>query len=105
MAAQVRLNGAGVRELLHSEGVRRMLRARAERAAAAARASAPVASGAYRDSIRVEDATTDRAVGRVVADVPYAPGGGVEDGEPGPVTGCRARRVRGSRGFAVGDLR
>jgi hypothetical protein len=72
MAAQVRLNGAGVRELLHSEGVRRMLRARAERAAAAARASAPVASGAYRDSIRVEDATTDRAVGRVVADVPYA---------------------------------
>jgi hypothetical protein len=70
--ATVRLNGAGIRELLHSDGVRRMLRSRAERSAAAARASAPIKTGAYRDSIRVLDATTDRAVARVAAEVPYA---------------------------------
>jgi hypothetical protein len=50
----------------------------AEHGANAARAAAPVDSGAYRDSIRAEDAGIDsrgrnaRMATRVVADVPYA---------------------------------
>jgi hypothetical protein len=72
MAARVVLNGRGMRRLLRSEAVRVMLRSRAERVAVEAKSIAPVRTGAYRDSIHVEDATTDRAVARVVADVPYA---------------------------------
>ena len=44
----------------------------AEKRAETARANAPVASGAYRDSIHVETDHTDRMVKRVVADVDYA---------------------------------
>ena len=65
---RVRLNSPGVRQLLRDDGVREFLRAQARKVAAAARESAPVDTGAYRDSIHVEDATTDRAVARVVAD-------------------------------------
>lgn len=73
MAGQVRLNRRGMAELLKSAGVKDELHRRAERAAAAARASAPVGTGAYRDSITVEDRVhPSRAVSRVVADVPYA---------------------------------
>lgn len=61
-----------MRTLLRSKKVRADMHTRAERVAEAARASAPVDTGAYRDSIHVEDATTDRAVGRAVADVSYA---------------------------------
>ena len=61
-----------VETMLKSDGVRAVLVGPADRAAAAAKASAPVASGAYRDSIHRESATTDRAVELVVADVPYA---------------------------------
>ncbi len=69
----VRLNHAEVQSYLDGgHGVEAMLEAEAETAASRARSSAPVASGAYRDSIRVETAHTDRMVKRVVADVPYA---------------------------------
>lgn len=72
MATRVRLYHDGMEELLKSAGVRADLTGRAERVASAARASAPVESGAYRDSIHVEADTTDRAAARVVAGVSYA---------------------------------
>lgn len=46
-------NGAGFRELLHSEGVKSMLEAKAEAVASTARSNAPVETGEYRDSIAV----------------------------------------------------
>lgn len=69
---KVKLNSRGIAEVLRSEGVRRELREHAERVAARARAQAPVDTGAYRDSIRVESDTTDRPVERVVSDDPAA---------------------------------
>lgn len=69
---RVTLNHAGMAELLKSAGVRAEMTRRAESVASAARSRAPVESGTYRDSIHVEQATTDRAVARVVADAPYA---------------------------------
>jgi hypothetical protein len=47
--------------------VRDAVTQRAERVLAAAKAAAPVATGEYRDSLHIEQATTDRAVARVVA--------------------------------------
>jgi len=70
--AKIVLNHAGISEVLSSPGVRAMLTEKAERVAARARGSAPVDTGAYEASIHVEQATTDRAVVRVVAAVPYA---------------------------------
>lgn len=67
MTTRVVMNSAGAREVLTSPGVRALLRQRAEAVAARARADAPVNTGDYRNSIGVEDATTDRAVVRVVA--------------------------------------
>jgi hypothetical protein len=68
----VRINHRGMADLLKSEGVRALLREKAEGVAARAESSAPVKSGEYRDSIRVESATTDRAVERVIATAPHA---------------------------------
>lgn len=68
-----KLNHAGVQALLDgAQGVDSLVRGEAEKVAAAARSNAPVASGAYRDSIHLEETHTDRLVVRVVADVPYA---------------------------------
>lgn len=64
--------GSGVKEILNSDATRALLEGPAEAAAARMRANAPVESGALAASIHVEDDTTDRAVKRVVADVPYA---------------------------------
>lgn len=61
-----------IETLLKSAPVRAVLVGPADRVEAAAKASAPVASGAYRDSIHRESATTDRAVELVVADAPHA---------------------------------
>ena len=74
MAARVRveLNRAGIRKLLFDPGVRADLTRRMRRVEAAAKVTAPVETGAYRDSIRTESASTDRAVERVVADVDHA---------------------------------
>lgn len=63
---------AGYKEMVKSGGVRRDLTNHADRVLAAAQASAPVATGAYRASLHIEQDTTDRAVVRVVASVPYA---------------------------------
>lgn len=72
MARRITLNHRGVDELLKSSDVRDELTTRADRALTAARASAPVATGSYRASLHIEHDTTDRAVVRVVASVPYA---------------------------------
>ena len=69
---KVVLSHGGIAALLKSDGVRADVSSRADRVAEAARAAAPVVSGAYRDSIESFDVTTDRAVGRVGASVPYA---------------------------------
>lgn len=53
-------------------GVEALLDEAASEAASRAQAAAPILSGAYRNSIRVETTRTDRMVKRVVADVPYA---------------------------------
>lgn len=67
---ELRLDAKAV---LRSREVAEALDAVAERMAAAARASAPVESGEYRASIRVEsDPSRERARVRVVADSPHA---------------------------------
>lgn len=63
---------AGIKELLTSEGVRADLTSRMSAAESTAKSNAPVESGEYRDSIHVEQDTTDRVVVRLVADAPYA---------------------------------
>lgn len=67
-----KLNSAGVGELLKSAEVRAQCTKAAEGVLGRAKGNAPVDSGAYRDSIHIEQDTTDRAAVRVVADVPYA---------------------------------
>lgn len=69
---RIKLNGRGIEEVLHSADVRAELTTRAERCLDAAVSSAPVASGDYQASLQIEQTTTDRAVVRVVADVPHA---------------------------------
>lgn len=69
---KVVLHSSGVKAMLTSSGVASDMQARAERVADAARSAAPVASGAYRDSIEAYTVTTDRAVGRAGAGVEYA---------------------------------
>lgn len=64
--------GSGVEEILNSRATRALLESPAEAVAARMRSNAPVLSGTLAGSIEVIDDTTDRAVKRVVADVPYA---------------------------------
>lgn len=64
---KVTINSAGIAAILKDDRVRAMLTARMDRVLAAARASAPVATGAYRDSLHVVQDTTDRAAVRVAA--------------------------------------
>lgn len=71
--SRFKLNSSGIQSYLDGDhGVDALLDREAEAAASRARSSAPVASGAYRDSIHVETDHTDRMVKRVVSDVPYA---------------------------------
>ena len=73
MAVRVKINyGRPFAEILNSGEVRDLCTERAQRSLEAARAAAPVASGAYRASLHLEQDTTDRAVTRVVSDVDYA---------------------------------
>ena len=65
--AKVVLDHAGMKALLNDLGVRAELTRRMGPVLAAARASAPVDTGAYKASIELVQATTDRAVVRVVA--------------------------------------
>lgn len=72
-SVRFRLKSSGMQDLLTSSEVRDDLTDRAARVLSAAKSSAPVASGTYRDSLRIVQDTTDRAVVRVVSDVEYAP--------------------------------
>lgn len=70
---RVDLNDAGMEALLHDPGVTADLEARMARALQQAQATAPVATGAYRDSLHVEVVQhPSRSVVRVVSDVDYA---------------------------------
>lgn len=71
---KVRLSSRGIQNLLRSAGVRRDLTRRADRVLLQARATAPEDTGAYRASLHIEQATTDRAVVRVASDLHYAAG-------------------------------
>lgn len=70
--ARVVLKSAGFREMLNSGEVRALLTGKASSVLSSAKANAPVDSGEYAASIHVEQATTDRAVVRVVASAPHA---------------------------------
>lgn len=74
MATSIRYkqSSAGIKDLLNSGGVRDMVTDKAGPVLAAAQSSAPVATGAYQASLHIVQDTTDRAVVRVVSDVPYA---------------------------------
>lgn len=69
---KVKISSPGILALLKSEGVRGEIRRRSEPVLSAAINGAPVASGAYRDSLSAVDDTTDRAVVRVGSSVSYA---------------------------------
>jgi hypothetical protein len=69
---RVTLDSSGVLDALSSAAVRAQLESIAHRVEAAAIASAPVKTGNYKNSIHVEDDTTDRARVRVVASAPHA---------------------------------
>ena len=71
-STRVRLNHPGMAALLRDDGVRAMLRTHAEAVLSAAVAGAPVQTGAYRDSLRIIDTTTDRAAVMVGSSVAYA---------------------------------
>lgn len=73
MSSRVKVNyGGPFREVLNSGGTRAFVTERAARVLAQAKSQAPVDTGAYQASLHIEQATTDRAVARVVASVPYA---------------------------------
>jgi hypothetical protein len=61
----IKLSDIGMGELLNSDDVRSALTERAQQILAKAKADAPVDTGAYRDGLHIEQATTDRAVVRV----------------------------------------
>ena len=71
---RVELNGRAMGELLKSDDVRSELTKRAESVLSQARATAPVDTGAYRDSLHVaQDSTAHRATVKVVSDADHAP--------------------------------
>lgn len=71
--ARVKVNyGAPFAEILNSARVRAELTSKAGNVLAAAQAAAPVDTGEYRASLHIIQATTDRAVVRVVASAPHA---------------------------------
>lgn len=70
--AKFTFKGSGVEEILNSSDTRSLLTDKAESVLSAAQSSAPVSSGDYQRSLHLEQDSTDRAVVRVVADVPYA---------------------------------
>ena len=64
---KVKLNHGGMADLLKSDEVRSALTQRAERVLAAAQADSHDDTGAYEAGLHIEQATTDRAVVRVVS--------------------------------------
>jgi len=69
--AKVTLNHKNIGKVLTSEATYRALEGVGEKILPNVKEAAPVVTGAYRDSLHLERALTDRAVVRVVADVDY----------------------------------
>lgn len=67
MATRITLNSAGTKALLNSPEVRAMLTEKIQPVYAAAKADPHDETGAYELKLHVEQATTDRAVVRVVS--------------------------------------
>lgn len=67
MARRVKLNHSGMAALLKSDDVRGLLTSKAQRVLAAAQADPHDDTGAYEAGLHIEQATTDRAVVRVVS--------------------------------------
>lgn len=63
----IRLKSAGIKQLLNSPEVRAMLTEKAQPVLAAAIADPHDDTGAYEDGLKIQQATTDRAVVRVIA--------------------------------------
>jgi hypothetical protein len=72
MATRVKINGRGMRSIARSSGVRNLLTDKAENVLRTAQATGPVDTGDYVESLHLVQATTDRAVVRVVSDLSYA---------------------------------
>lgn len=71
--ARVTINHRGIQEYLDGKhGVEAVLEREAQQSLDRAKASAPVRTGAYKDSLHIETVHTDRMVKRVAADVDYA---------------------------------
>lgn len=68
MVREFKVNKRGMSELLNSDEVRRELTRMAQPVLAAAKADPHDDTGDYEASLHIEQATTDRAVVRVVAD-------------------------------------
>ena len=85
-----KLKSGGFRELLNSGDVRDYVTSHAEPVLSAAKASAPVDTGAYRNSIHIEQDLTDRVAGGGVA-APPPP----RVGEAGPRPQARALDAAG----------
>lgn len=64
---KVKLNHSGIAEMLKSAAIREVCTGKAERVLAAAKADPHDESGDYEAGIEIQQATTDRAVTRVVA--------------------------------------
>lgn len=69
---RVKLSHGGMRELLNSGTARAALQGPAQTILARAKASAPVDTGAYRDSLHIDEDRTDRVVLRVGSNLDYA---------------------------------
>ena len=70
---RVKINHRGIQEYLDGKhGVDALLESEAQERLSRAKASAPVDTGAYRDSLHIETVHTDRVVKRIVSDVDYA---------------------------------
>jgi hypothetical protein len=67
MASKVKLNHAGMKTLLNSAEIRAMLTEKARPVLAAAKADPHDDTGAYENGLEIQQATTDRAVVRVVS--------------------------------------
>lgn len=67
MAQRIKLNSAGMAALLKSDEVRALLQAPAQRVLAAAKADPHDDTYAFESGLHIEQATTDRAVTRVVS--------------------------------------
>lgn len=85
------LRNKALADFLKSEEAREVCEPIAEATLARAKADAPVRTGAYRNSLKIVNDTTDRAVVRVGSSLPYA--GLVE-----ALTGNLARALNGGGG-------